>query len=250
MRTCRVSHGSPQAAILGKPTVRRGVKDVEEEPGEEAGLRRRQAGGPVNEPGRSCAADAGGRSQVIVGILSDTHGELQRTRVALRVLERVGATVFIHCGDVGAGDLLAELAGRRAWVVAGNTDFFDGQAVEYAAGLGLTLSLVTPLRVELAGRGLAVYHGHEPQFRDLLECLRRGQSVPDEVRDCGYVVHGHTHIAAHTRLAGRHLLNPGALHRATRYTVATVDLAADRVRFWDLSGGDADCPPRPFTPGR
>lgn len=187
---------------------------------------------------------------MILGILSDTHGELHRTRLALRVLEQLGATAFIHCGDVGGEDILSELAGRRAWVVAGNTDFFDSQTVTYAGRLGLTLALTTPLRVELAGRALAVYHGHEPQFHELLEGLHAGQAPADAVADCRYVLHGHTHVAKHTRYGDYRLVNPGALHRAARCTVATLDLLADRVQFWDVGASAADRPAQAFGPFR
>ena len=36
----------------------------------------------------------------MVGILSDSHGQVQRTRTAIELLQKAGATEFIHCGDV------------------------------------------------------------------------------------------------------------------------------------------------------
>ncbi len=37
-----------------------------------------------------------------LGILSDTHDELERTRVAIALLRRAGAEALIHCGDLSS----------------------------------------------------------------------------------------------------------------------------------------------------
>ena len=45
-----------------------------------------------------------------VGLLSESHGSVQRTALAAAVLKAQGCDVIIHCGDLGTEAVLAELA--------------------------------------------------------------------------------------------------------------------------------------------
>ena len=46
----------------------------------------------------------------MVGILSDSHGQVERTRQAIALLQQAGASAFIHCGDVEEDAVLDTLA--------------------------------------------------------------------------------------------------------------------------------------------
>ncbi len=168
---------------------------------------------------------------MIVGLLSDTHGARQITAAALRVLEHAGAEVFIHCGDVGGEGVLDELAGRRAWVVLGNTDEPTAGLLEYARALGLVAAPAGPLPVALAGRTIQVFHGYEYAMTRLLQRTTEGGAVPAELGSCDYLVHGHTHVTRDVRVGPVRVINPGALCRAAALTVAVLDLDRDEVRF-------------------
>ena len=179
---------------------------------------------------------------MILGVLSDTHGQRQRTATALCLLERVGADAFVHCGDVGGEGVLDELAGRRVWLVWGNTDDPDGGLEAYARSLGLEVGNPAPLRLELDGRALAVFHGHETRFARLMAHLHKTGSLPPDFGSCDYVLHGHTHAVADTRVGLLRVLNAGAVFRAAIPSVATLDLRTDELRVWPL---DTTTPPRP-----
>ncbi len=183
---------------------------------------------------------------MILGILSDTHGQTQRTAHALRILRQAGAEAFVHCGDIGGVAVLDELAGLRAWLVAGNTDFPDSSLLGYAKLLGLTCQPAGPLRLELHGRSLAVFHGHEPQFAQLFEPTPVGSSLRAALASCDYILHGHTHMACDLREGPWRVINPGALHQAGLYTVATLDLASDTLQFWQVLDDAPDAPPTRF----
>ena len=70
-------------------------------------------------------------------------------------------------------------------------------------------------RIGLAGRQIAVLHGHD---------ARRMQQV---LTGGGYdlVCTGHTHVASVERRGELLLVNPGAIYRANPHTIAVVDLA-------------------------
>ncbi len=171
---------------------------------------------------------------MIVGVLSDTHGRLERTARALNVLKRAGAEAFIHCGDLGDERVLDHLAGFPAWFVLGNTDGDFDALHQYAATIGVHVPNGVPLHVELGGKTLAVWHGHESTFQRLINALDDpNEALPAAVSGVNYVLYGHSHQANSERLAcGLHLVNPGALHRATVHSVATIDLDRDLVTHW------------------
>jgi uncharacterized protein len=156
---------------------------------------------------------------MLVGVISDTHNQLDRTRRAVNRLLDAGAEVLIHCGDFTRPDVLAVCAVRPLYFVFGNND--DPAALQQAA---VELDGVTCLgwggEVTLVGQRIAVTHGHLPHEARRLLALQ-----PD------YLLFGHTHVAADHPLTSGRQINPGALHRAAEYSVAVLDLYADAVRF-------------------
>ena len=127
--------------------------------------------------------------------------------------------------------------------MCGNTDFGDPVLVKYGQLQGMEVAPVGPLRLELCGRALAVFHGHESAFARLTGYAEREDTLPPEFGRCDYLLHGHTHVAADHYVGPLRVINPGALQRAITYTVATLDVTADEVHFWEVS----DTPGSPLT---
>lgn len=165
-----------------------------------------------------------------VGVISDTHGMIERTRQALAVFDRHAVEAICHCGDVGGFDVLQLFVGKRLWFVWGNTDYPDASWRHVLNAWGLAWPDSSPVRLELAGRRIAIAHGHERQFRQLLHNPQ-----------ADYLFYGHSHTRALSRIAGCTVINPGAIQRTPLPTVAIVDLAADTVQHVDLQG-------QPVTP--
>ena len=171
---------------------------------------------------------------MILGILADTHGDGRIAAQALRVLDAAGADVIVHCGDVGGEAVFNELAGRRARFVWGNSDQPGPLLNAYVRSLGLVVPMEVPLRLELAGRTIAVFHGHEPQFDRLFELAGAGEIalLEELLSGADYVLFGHWHRAFDERFGSARLINPGALYRVRTRSVATLDLRRDVLRFW------------------
>lgn len=161
---------------------------------------------------------------MVIGILSDTHGRLQPVRRAIEVFRSRGVEAIFHCGDIGSIDVLRELAAatRHLWFVWGNTDVPNNGWAEAVRECGLTWP-DGPIVVELAGKRIAVAHGHEVRF--LL--LQRDPTLD-------YVLSGHTHGYSDSREGHIRYINPGALHRCAVHTVATLDLATDELLFHEV----------------
>lgn len=176
---------------------------------------------------------------MLLGLLSDTHGRCERMQQAVRALRARGASALVHCGDIGTEKVLNELQGCTAWFVWGNNDDPHGPLADYARDLGLALPPSPPLRLELAGKRIAVLHGDEREFANLW----RAADSPAGI-ELDYVFYGHTHVPDDRRRGATRFVNPGALHRARSFTVATLDLTADELHFWELLEDGAT---RPFS---
>ncbi|MBL9140853.1 MAG: metallophosphoesterase family protein [Phycisphaerae bacterium] len=153
----------------------------------------------------------------VVGLLSDSHSRWERTKRALEALQARGATVFVHCGDVEDDLVLDQLAGLDCHLVWGNCDWNRGRLDAYARNLGITVHGDAG-QVEVDGKSIAFTHGHEP---DLMRA--------PVAAGAHYLVHGHTHELRDETRAGTRIINPGALHRAPRFTVALLTPAIDEL---------------------
>ena len=160
---------------------------------------------------------------MILGILSDTHGRIAIARAAIDRLKWVGCEHFIHCGDLGDG-IVGLLPAGRSTFVFGNCDFDLSSLRSEADAFGVRC-LASGGVIGLGGIGVAVTHGDDS--RQVSELLA-GPSVR-------YLFTGHTHVA-HDRREGRvRWINPGALQRSTRKSVATLDLVSDQLTFHDIA---------------
>lgn len=161
---------------------------------------------------------------MIVGILSDTHGRAMAAREGLKVLHANGAEFFIHCGDVG-DNVLELLPSEKSAFVFGNNDY-DHAGLKRIAEIVAVRCLGAFGELELAGKRLAVTHGDDAR---ILREIRAGNRFD-------YLMTGHTHVADDHREGTLRCINPGALHRAFRKTVATLDLKTDLLTHLEVRG--------------
>lgn len=159
---------------------------------------------------------------MLLGVLSDSHGRADATRAAVDALLRRGASTLIHLGDVCGENVLDELIGHNARIVFGNCDWEIHGLTRYAEVVGIHVD--HPMgTLEIEGKTVAFTHGHRA---DLME-----QALANGV---DYLLHGHTHEVRDERIGRTRVINPGALHRAKRYTAALLDPVGDRLEIVDL----------------
>src|SRR5947209_18223018 len=60
---------------------------------------------------------------MLLGVVSDTHGDIARTRAAVQMLDSLGVEVVLHCGDIGTPDIVAMFAPWPTHFVFGNCDY-------------------------------------------------------------------------------------------------------------------------------
>ncbi|HEX4055591.1 MAG TPA: YfcE family phosphodiesterase [Tepidisphaeraceae bacterium] len=165
-------------------------------------------------------------SATILGVLSDTHDRPDAAAAGISALRAAGAQFLIHCGDVGGERILDLLAGIPCALVWGNNDFDRPALTRYATSLGIRCGNDF-LDLQFANKKIAVTHGDDAKL------LRRAM---DAQTGFDYLFLGHSHIPAIERMGRLRIVNPGALHRAAKKTVAIVNLNRDEIRHIEIRG--------------
>jgi uncharacterized protein len=154
-----------------------------------------------------------------IGVVSDTHGQMRNAMAAVRMLESLEVDAVLHCGDIGAVEIVPLF---RAWpthFVLGNVDGYNEVELQKAIESGGMSFHGRFADLQLGGRRIAVLHSDDAkQFRE---------TVASGTWDL--VCYGHTHEPEWHRVGTTLVLNPGALYRARRHTLAIVDLTT-----WDV----------------
>ena len=159
---------------------------------------------------------------MLIGVLSDTHGRVDRTQQAVRLLESLRVERVLHCGDVGSLGVLELLGAWPTEFVLGNVDspwalrdavLAEGHTCHDRFG-----------SLAWEGKQIALLHGDEQ--RRLREAIHGGH--------WDLVCCGHTHQAEITTVDRTLVLNPGALHRSSRPSIAVVELPGLRASLVSL----------------
>lgn len=159
---------------------------------------------------------------MLVGIISDTHDRVDRTHRAVERLGAAGAQHLFHCGDLTTPEIVQVCGVLPFACVLGNNDYdLTGiqAAVEAVGGTFLDAGGV----LVCGGKRFAVTHGDNARVYRLLLLAK-----PD------YLLFGHSHHPMTERDGPTRQINPGALHRAARYTVALLDTEDDTVCFLEV----------------
>jgi putative phosphoesterase len=152
---------------------------------------------------------------VRLGVISDTHGHVELTRPAVRMLESLEVDVVLHCGDIGSIAVVELFSKWPTHFVFGNC---DENTTTFAAAIERAGQTCHGLFGELDFDGVkvALLHSHERnRFREAIDSGRYR-----------LMCYGHTHVAATDWRGETLVLNPGAIYRASPHSIAVVDLPA------------------------
>lgn len=155
-----------------------------------------------------------------IGILSDTHGDVERTRSAVQTLLSQSVTQLIHCGDIGSERVLFELvehctpAAIPVHAVLGNVDLYDDAVRNFPPESGVEVKRKHELK--LGGSSILVIHGDD--YVALEDAIDSGAF--------DLIFTGHTHVAADRRVGNSRIINPGAVTHAETPGFATLDLSS------------------------
>ncbi|MGB9776011.1 MAG: metallophosphoesterase family protein [Anaerolineae bacterium] len=160
-----------------------------------------------------------------IGILSDTHDNLNAVREACDLFAAEGITTLLHCGDVCGPAVVEALNGFTVYFAQGNQERILALREAVVALQGGRLA---PMHIlTLSGRSIALLHGDDGHT--LRHLMTSGMYA--------YVIHGHTHRHRDEWYGPTRVINPGALGgiRWEPPSVCTLDLDTDEVNFYIIS---------------
>lgn len=163
-----------------------------------------------------------------VGVISDTHGQVDLAVAASREFIFRAVDAVIHCGDIGSDMVLIEMASLFStldipiYAVLGNCDIHQEiDCFQDVAGVNLMGRVA---HLTLADRKIAVVHSDDAEHFDAL--------VQSDAYD--YVFFGHSHARRDERISKTRLVNPGAAGRGMHPSCAVVNLLDDDVSFFTI----------------
>jgi len=163
---------------------------------------------------------------MILGLLSDTHDNLNNLLKAIDILKTERAETVIHCGDITSPETISLLEGFPLRCAFGNMDFEQDSLRQAIQRLDKDNRAGLVLELEFDGIAVAVAHGHQREV--LSELIHSGRYA--------YVFHGHTHRRRDERIGETRVINPGALSsaRSGGPSIACLNLVEDDLRFFKL----------------
>ncbi|WP_417850784.1 YfcE family phosphodiesterase [Thalassoglobus sp.] len=154
-----------------------------------------------------------------IGVISDTHSNLDNASRAAEILREHQVEAVIHCGDIGSPIIVHEFTEWPTHFVFGNVDHDEALLRHAIRDAGLTCHDRFG-EIELQGRKIAFLHSDNRTKFD--------KTIASGKYDL--VCYGHTHHAESHMEGNTLVLNPGALHRANPHQLAIVDLETMSVQ--------------------
>jgi uncharacterized protein len=75
---------------------------------------------------------------MLIGVVSDSHGRVEYTLAAVRMLESLDVAAVLHCGDIGSAEIVRLFAPWPTHFVFGNVDYNEGELTNAIKTAGQT----------------------------------------------------------------------------------------------------------------
>ena len=162
-----------------------------------------------------------------LGVLSDTHEDVNNLEIALAAYRQEGITRVIHCGDMTTSATALRLDGFEVVYVDGNMDQGLPEIYRTLRDLNPHSVVLPTYEGEFEGVSIGVTHGdNENELRRLIDSGKHQ-----------YVFHGHTHRRRDEMHGSTRIFNPGALgglqFESRSYSI--FDLLAGEIALIELS---------------
>ncbi|GAB4143715.1 MAG: MJ0936 family phosphodiesterase [Planctomycetaceae bacterium] len=154
-----------------------------------------------------------------IAVVSDTHGHLEFTREATRILDELKIEAVIHCGDIGSISVVSLFGNWPTHFVFGNVDTHNMSQLQAAIESAGQTCHGRFGQLTLAEQRIAFLHSDD--HRLFQQTIASGE--------WDLVCYGHTHVTESHFVNQTLVMNPGALYRASPRSFALVDLPSREI---------------------
>lgn len=153
-----------------------------------------------------------------IGLLSDTHNNIELTVKALRIFRSRDINRIIHAGDITSPVMLDLFTDFQCTFVLGNGDIDIDGLNQKAGTLGFE-AIEEYSTFNLGGKKFIAFHGNNiPLFRRAVAS-----------REYDYIIKGHTHMYENYVSNECRVINPGPLYGPDENSIAILDTDEDKV---------------------
>ncbi len=164
------------------------------------------------------------KSAITVGVLSDTHNQLND--IAIKSLH--SCDVIIHAGDIGNADVLNALSTHADYVfpVRGNNDTEEKWAPQDLAALA---DIPDNLELHFDDNVVAVTHGHQ-----FLKSETRHDKLRNQFPHADIIIYGHSHRLVCDQQQTPWVINPGAAGYTRTFGGASCIILNYQAKKWSV----------------
>ncbi len=162
-----------------------------------------------------------------LGIISDTHDNLDATRRAAEIFRNENVDAIIHLGDFVAPFTLKLFDGFKLYGVFGNNDGEKLLLRKVANELNFVIE-EAPLELKIWGKKFVLVHGwgSVERTKSIIDSLAKSQIYD-------FVLYGHTHLKEHRKVGKSTIINPGEAcgYLTGKKSIAILNLDEHSVQF-------------------
>lgn len=158
-----------------------------------------------------------------IGILSDTHNDINTLQVILNHYRREGIKTVLHCGDLTSPENVKRFHGFTLHLAFGNGDYLTAEMQEQVILLGTDSSAKRINTITIGGSRILITHGNMVQD---LEEMKKNPNLD-------VICTGHTHSRENSSVGKIRIINPGAASRVGNppFSYAIYDLENNYLEF-------------------
>ena len=153
-----------------------------------------------------------------IGIISDTHNNIEMTKKAVELFKSRKVDIVIHVGDFTSPEMIDLFEGLLCRFVLGNCDMDVEKINERALHLGFG-DVRKSCDIEIDNKRFFVMHGNNAI--KIKEAIASG--------DYDYILKGHTHSFENYISNNTRVINPGAIDNTKEHSMAILETRDDSV---------------------
>lgn len=158
-----------------------------------------------------------------IGVISDTHDNFDSTKRAVEIFKQRDIKTVLHAGDIIDMVILDLFCDFDLFLVQGNGDPDIPQINKKLQSLKKN-ECHKHYDIQILGKNILLTHGDNiPHFRSAVE-----SGMYD------YIIKGHTHFPEDYIRNNIRILNPGALSRASIYSIGILDIEKNNWEIIEL----------------